>query len=145
MAERTEVTQRIEFDCGYLTKNIGAYGYTLQCCRYKLEVTVDGDERFSTSGVVIDFATFKKYLTDVVPSHSFLYNTEDTHAQTLAASMDALGIPTIPLRFAISAEKLCHYIANQLQFTLDQCEPGVRIKEVRLRENTDSFATLSLR
>lgn len=140
MTTNSTVSQRVEFDCSYLVKNTGTYGYTMQGCRYLVEATVKNNIN-EDSAFVIEFKELKSHLISCVPDHTFLYYHGDPLAQHIAAELDPLGVSIKAYSAPVSAETICQTIAIRLQSLLDSFNPGVLVVEVKLRENSDSFAT----
>lgn len=140
MTTNSTVSQRVEFSCSYLVKNTGKYGYTLQGCRYLVEATVKNSIN-EDSPVVIEFKQLKAHLSAAVPDNAFLFYHGDSLAQHIAAELDPLGVSVKAYSTTVSAEIICETIAMRLQSLLDTYDPGVLVVEVKLRENSDSFAT----
>lgn len=130
-----EVTKRIEFECCYIHEN------DIEAHRCKLEVTVEGPQRFNDFGRVISYEELTRYMRNVVPDRSFLYwNMDVASSRVGAAFMDA-GCRVQEYNFPISAENLCKYLADALQELLDTFEPGIRIIDLKLREDNNSYVS----
>lgn len=140
MTSNNTVSQRVEFDCSYLVKNLGSYGYTMQGCRYLVEATVKNNIS-EDSAFVIEFKQLRAHLAACVPNDSFLYYHGDTIAQHIASELDSIGVSVKAYSVEVSAETICQTIAIRLQSLLDSFNPGLLVIEVKLRENSDSFAT----
>ncbi len=130
-----EVTKRIEFECCYI------YHYTVQAHRYRLEVTVEGPQRFDDHGTVITFDDLQKYMKRAVPDNKFIYHVEDYPGVHVGKAFVEVGCDSQPYEFSISAENLCKHIAESLQNTFDLYEPGIKILELKLREDSNSFVS----
>lgn len=140
MTTNSTVSQRVEFDCSYLVKNTGKYGYTLQGCRYLVEATVKNNIN-EDSAFVIEFKQLRAHLVASVPDNAFLFYHGDPLAQHIAAELDSIGVAVKAYSNVVSAEIICETIAMRLQSLLDSFNPGVLVVEVKLKENSDSFAT----
>lgn len=132
----SQVTHRMEFECCYLiNKDVNAH-------RYRLEVTVEGPQRFEDFGSVIEFSKLREYVKSVVPDKSFLIDTSTENlGRDVGFMLGTRGVSVRAYSFQLSAENLCSNIGKQLQSILDSEEPGVTVVEVKLRENNDSFAS----
>lgn len=130
-----EVTKRIEFECCYI------YNKQVEAHRCKLEVTVEGPQRYYDLGRVITYEELSNYMKDVVPNHSFLYHDEDMKSMMVALAFQQAGCKVTEYPFPISAENLCSHIAESLQTILDSKEPGIRILDLKLREDNNSYVS----
>lgn len=131
-----EVTQRIEFECCYIF-----YG-NLEAHRCKLEVTVEGPQRFQDLGVVISYEQLRNYMKQIVPDKAFVYCDRDyNYGVVIAEAFDKVNCRTKSYPFAISGENLCKHFVDELQDTLDHHEPGIRITSMKLREDNNSFVS----
>ena len=149
---RVEVTQRDEFECSYIFEDIEK-GYELHSHRYRIEVTVSAPQRQLDFGMVIEFRKFKNLLKKVLPDGKFLYKSaresEDSYCckdpgiRTVVEALEHLGIEIEAVTCDLTAESLCEFLANSIQRELNVHEPGVRVDNVKLRENNDSFASWS--
>lgn len=130
-----EVTKRIEFECCYICdKHIEAH----HC---KLEVTVEGPQRFNDFGRVITYEELTKYMNSVVPDRSFVYYASDPDGNCVSNAFLSVGCTTFSYDFPISAENLCKYFAETLQNIFDMKEPGITILDLKLREDNNSYVT----
>ena len=138
------VSYRTEFESCYVQSG------ELHAHRYRVEITVDGPQRYEDTGRVIEFADLSRYLKEAVPDKKFLHHVsgelDDTsrNENDLAASMQKCGVDVVLFDDIISVELLCTWIRDRVQFILDFERPGVRVIEVKLRETTESFATWSI-
>lgn len=130
-----EVTKRVEFECVYIqNKQIEAH----HC---KLEVTVEGPQRFSDFGRVISYESLESYMKKVVPHKAFLYHYIDLDSLAVADSFKYAGCKVECYDFEISAENLCSYFVKTLQNKFDTDEPGIRIIDLKFREDNNSYVT----
>ena len=133
------VTQRLEFECCYITNNI------LNAHRYKVEVSAE--VQYELDGhVIFDFSQFKKILEAIVPDGTYIYNKADTidsPAMAVARTLDQAQIPILGYGFQITAESLCNQIAYDFERAVQCGQLPVVLKEVKLRENAESFVTWS--
>ena len=130
-----EVTKRLEFECCYV------YRKEIHAHRYKLEVTVQGPQRFGDYGVVISFDNLLKYMKQVVPDKSFIYDTKEASGTYIGLAFQDYGYKAIGFDMSISAENICNYLALSLQDILDVKEPGIQIIDLKLREDSNSFVS----
>lgn len=131
------VTQRSEFECCYITNQ------QLNAHRYRVEVSAEVNYNIDGS-ITLEFSTFKKLLDSLLPDGSYLYNLNDNIddvSTKIAALLDSIHIPVTGYLFQITAESLCNKIARDLDCELRN--HAVVLKEVKLRENADSFVTWS--
>ena len=133
------VSYRCEFESCYVQ-----FG-ELHAHRYRIEVTVDGPQRYQDFGQVIDYRDLARYVKEICPNGQFLVGTDSTKSeQHVADSLEACGVPISHRSHRLSIESLCESLSNELQDILNRHEPGVRVTEVKLRETNDSFATWSI-
>lgn len=130
-----EVTRRVEFECCYI------YNNQIEAHRCKLEVTVEGPQRFEDFGTVISFESLRRYILSVVPDKTFLCDANDPASKHVGDAFIDAGCRVLVCEFSISAENLCTYIAEKLQHLLNIGEPGIQIVELKLRENNDSYVS----
>ena len=134
------VTQRLEFECCYISNR------KLNAHRYRIEVTVSGEDRYLEDGVVIEFTKFREYIQHVVPAGKFVVGkfgysgeSEELAVRDVSRAMANCGILTQEYAEA-SCERMCEEIAHQLQQEFYIAEPGLIVEEVKLREDSQSFA-----
>lgn len=135
MKSTMEVTKRIEFECCYIQN------HQIEAHRCKLEVTVDGPQRFEDFGRVITYENLQKYLNVIVPDKTFLYQWHDEKSIAVARAFVDAGCRTLPFEFEISAENLCDYFVKFLQDILDVKEPGITVLEMKFREDNNSYVS----
>lgn len=133
------VSYRYEFEAAYVqNKQLNAH-------RYRIEVTVDGPQRYQDYKQIIDYRTLAEYVRSVCPSDHFLLGFDSTMSENeLAECMKRCGVKVSVRSHPLTIESFCESIANELQDILNRHEPGVRVIEVKLRETNDSFATWTL-
>lgn len=136
------VTQRVEFECGYLIELNGQK--QVQSHRYNLEVTVSGNQRFEDNGYVIEFETLKKILKSCVPNSKFIFTKNQDYTlpgeRNIADIFDLFGYLSEQVDFRPTCENLLVWITDKIQDILDIREPGVRIENAKLRESSTSYA-----
>ncbi len=136
------VTQRVEFECGYLIELNGQK--QVQSHRYNLEVTVSGNQRFEDNGYVIEFETLKKILKSCVPNNKFIFTKNQDYMlpgeRNIADIFDLFGYLSEQVNFRPTCENLLIWITDRIQDILDIREPGVRIENAKLRESSTSYA-----
>ena len=130
-----EVTKRVDFECCYL------YNKQIEAHNCKLEVTVEGPQRFNDFGRVITYEDLTRYMKYVVPDKAFLYSSDDCDGNHVASAFLDVGCRTYSYDFQISAENLCKHFADTLQDLLDKKEPGIRILDLKLREDNNSYVS----
>jgi len=130
-----EVTKRIEFECCYVYKG------DIHAHRYKLEVTVQGPQRYSDQGVVLSFDELSNYMKQAVPDKAFIYWIKDAAGVYISKAFNEYNYKTLGCDFPISAENICAFLAANLQDTLNVREPGILIVELKLREDNNSFVS----
>lgn len=146
MIGTTIVTQRSEFECGYIMR-MENNQLQFHSHHYKIEVSVSGNQRIEDNGFILEFSQFKKLLNSVLPDHMFLYNcdtgTNSVEETNISNAMICNGLPVKELTFSPSAENLVNYIVDELQCKFNAICPGVTIVDAKLRESNDSFAQWS--
>lgn len=130
-----EVTKRIEFECCYI------YNQQLEAHNCKLEVTVEGPQRFNDSGRVMSYENLSWYMKQVVPHKAFLYWDKDLDGISVGQAFAKVGCRVESYAFPISAENLCKCFADSLQDLFDEKEPGIRILDMKFREDNNSFVS----
>lgn len=150
----TRVVQRSEFECAYLMP-VGRK-YELNAHFYKIEATFESTS--TADDLIIDFRTCKRLMDNVLPNNCFIYNgliknsvnpagdvVESAGEVRVAALMEDLGVPVRRYEFKISAETLSEHFALKIQNELNKNNLShIRVRELKLRETNNSFATWSL-
>ena len=133
------VSYRYEFEGAYVqNKQLNAH-------RYRIEVTVDGPQRYIDTKQIIDYRTLAQYVKAACPQDQFYIGSDSTPEEfELSEAMKKCGVGVSYRSHPLTIESFCESIANELQDTLNRHEPGVRVIEVKLRETNDSFATWTL-
>ena len=133
------VSYRYEFEAAYVQNE------QLNAHRYRIEVTVDGPQRYVDSRQIIDYRTLAGYVKSCCPQDQFLIGSDSTQDELdLSDAMKKCGVSVSYRSHPLTIESFCESIANELQDTFNRHEPGVRVVEVKLRETNDSFATWAL-
>lgn len=132
-----EVTKRVEFECCYI------YDRHIEAHHCKLEVTVEGPQRFNDFGRVISYEDLTRYMKYVVPDRAFIYCDADLDSVKVSNAFLDAGCTTMSYDFQISAENLCKHFADTLQDLFDKKEPGIRIIDLKLREDNNSYVSWS--
>lgn len=133
------VSYRYEFESCYVQNS------ELNAHRYRVEVTVDGPQRYVDHGQIIDYRVLANYVKEVCPNNIFLIGTDSTDDEfKVADALKKCGVPISYRSHRLTIENFCESIATELQDILNRHEPGVRVTEVKLRETNDSFATWTL-
>lgn len=130
-----EVTKRIEFECCYI------YNQQIEAHHCKLEVTVEGPQRFNDQGRVIAYEDLTRYMKTVVPHKSFLYWDKDIDSINVSRAFAEAGCRVEQYNFPISAENMCKNFADKLQQIFDIKEPGISIIDLKFREDNNSFVS----
>lgn len=130
------ITQKREFECCYISET------GLNAHRYRIDVTVSGNQRYVDTGQVISFEQLSEYIRMAVPDKYWVYGEASSlDILNVVAAIKTCKIPTWSLPVvSVSCEKLCERIASKLQLMLDQFEPGVIVEQVKLVENSTSYA-----
>lgn len=130
------VSYRTEFESSYLQTN------ELHSHRYRLEVTVDGPQRFEDHGRVIEFKQLAQYVKQISYDKQYLFGLNQTdNERSVMEAMRLAGVNIHLFTKELSVEMFAADIAERLQLILNTACPGVRVVEVKLRETNDSFAT----
>lgn len=135
------ITRHEEFEVAHLLP-----GYNGGCGRlhghtYKIEVTVQGEQK-EQFDMVADFKIIKEAIKAVVPDHYFVYYKEDQISKEIAEVLKNHNIDCIEYPFYTSAENMVGYYAKEIEnqlrnkYNLDVC-----VAEVKLWETTNSYAT----
>ena len=130
-----EVTKRIDFNCCYIQN------HQIEAHNCKLEVTVVGPQRFNDLGRVITYEDLTKYMKEVVPDKAFLFFMSDESGVIVANAFKKAGCRIVGCDFEISAENVCSYCASELQDQFDTFEPGIKIIDMKFREDNNSFVS----
>ena len=135
------VSKKTEFECMYILISGDKWDFNFH--RYSIDVTVDAPQRYTDSGEIIRFEKLGEYLNSVVPDNEMLVPTSfsDSDFISVVSKMSLHGLKLRAMDFDICAEGLCNYIAKTLQERLNQYEPGCRVVEVKLRENSSSYVS----
>lgn len=132
------VSYRTEFECSYF-QNLELHSH-----RYRIEVTVDGEQRRENNGKIIEFKYLAQLVNQVVFDKFFVFGTDVLPDERKVIDvMRSVGIKTWGCAYPLSVENFCKDIADRLQIVLTQSFPGVSVLEIKLRETNDSFATWS--
>ena len=130
------VSYRTEFECSYL-QNLELHSH-----RYRIEVTVDGEQRSEDRGKIIEFSLLARMVKQIVFDGFFLFGTDVLPDERVVIdAMRQVGVKTWPCAYPLSVENFCSDIASRLQILLNIEATGVSVKEIKLRETNDSFAT----
>lgn len=130
------LSYRTEFESCYIQDS------ELHAHRYKIEVTVDGERRYHTTGQIIDYKELATYVKSICPDKTFLTGMDSTPSeQAVAVCMKACSVPVMERPHQLTIESFCESLARELQDLLDRHAFGVRVVEVKLRETNDSYAT----
>ena len=133
------VSYRYEFEAAYVQNQ------QLNAHRYRIEVTVDGPQRYADHQQIIDYRTLAEYVRSVCPRDQFLVGSDSSTSEIeLAECMRKCGVSVSSRPHPLTIESFCESVATELQDVLNRHEPGVRVIEVKLRETNDSFATWML-
>lgn len=136
---RATVSCRAEFESAYIRDN------ELNAHRYKVEVSVDGQDLYNETGQVIDYRTLLNYVKSIVPDRCYLVSSSSNqHELEAASAIRDCGVPVHTVPYYLSIERICQGLADELQDVLSRHYPGVRVTEVKLRETNDCFATWSI-
>ena len=130
-----EVTKRVEFECCYI------YNQQIEAHHCKLEVTVEGPQRFNDSGTVISYESLSNYMKNLVPHKAFLFWNKDVDGIHVGRAFSDAGCRVEIYEFPISAENLCKHFADRLQAIFDTREPGIRILDLKFREDNNSYVS----
>lgn len=137
MAENMEVTKRVEFECCYIQN------HQIEAHRCKLEVTIEGPQRFEDFGRVISYEQLQAYMNSIVPHKAFLYCKDDAVSVNVAKAFVLADCRTVEYDFEVSAENLCADFAKSLQMVLNTFEPGLIILNLKFREDNNSYVSWS--
>ena len=80
-------------------------------------------------------------MKQIVPDRAFVYDENDKDCCKVAGAFLDAGCIAYNYSFPISAENLCKYFAETLQNILDTREPGIRILDLKLREDNNSYVS----
>ena len=133
------VSYKCEFEAGYVQNS------QFHAHRYRVEVTVDGPERYKNQGQVIDYHVLAKFVKEICPDKCFLIGTDAVQEEiAVAECLKTCGVSINYRPHRLTIESFCESLACELQDLLNRHEPCVRVIEVRLRETADSAATWNL-
>lgn len=135
------VTVRTSFEAFYIDLNDTG----LNCHDYKLEVTVDGRQRYIDNGEVIKFEDLRGLVNRVVPDKCYLtpsdIDTNESQLISLELTLaNYLKVCTVKCK-KITAETLLSAIVSKIQSILNVEYPGVTVQNAKLRENSNSFVS----
>lgn len=131
-----EISQRVRFECCYLVDS------EINAHEYQFEATVKNVGEPSASGRVLNFADLKDLIEKIVPSNRFLFDTTSQNVgREVAFIIGQRGVPVSGYPFKLSAENLCRYFGERLSSSLEAHFSSIRVVAVKLRENSNSFAT----
>lgn len=130
-----DVTTRTTFSAVYVRDNL------LNAYQYKLEATVECPQRAEDDKMVIEFAKLQKYMRQASFDNTFLYTSGDKFGLDIAMAMLKSGVGIKEVDYPLCAESICNNIAILLQGILNVKEPGVTLKELKLRETTESYVS----
>ncbi len=130
-----DVTTRTSFSAAYVRDA------RLNAFLYKLEATVECPQRAEDNKMVIEFSELQKYMKEASFDNTFMYTLGDTFGQDIANAMMNSGIKVKCVDYPLCAEGICNNIAVLLQGLLDIREPGVTLKELKLRETAESYVS----
>lgn len=131
------VTARTAFSAAYVRDSF------LNAYQYKLEATVECPQRIEDDKMVIEFSRLQRYMKEASFDNTFLYTTGDSFGKNIASAMMESGVRIKEVDYPLCAEGLCNNIAILLQGLLNIKEPGVILKELKLRETGDTFVSWS--
>lgn len=135
------VSQRLDFECAYLSNVEDSTKLILNAHQYKIEVTVSGQS--TNDKFVIEFSKLRQIIYSVVPDHYYLVDTtrSSRDEDAIEAAFINLGVYVRKCPYRICAENLCNDLAYRIQACLsDLCIDAV-VEEVKLKETTNSIAT----
>jgi len=130
-----EVTTRTSFSAAYVRDCV------LNAYLYRLEATVECPQREEDDKMVIEFTRLQKYMKEASFDNAFLYTAGDTFGFEIATAMARSGVKAKVVDYPLCAESICNNIAVLLQGLLNIKEPGVTLKELKLRETSDSYVS----
>ena len=138
------VTVRTSFEAFYI--DIGDTG--LNCHEYKLEITVNGRQRYIDNGEVIKFEDLRGLVNQIVPNKSYLTPSDMDINKSQFVYLEAMLTNFVRVYVVnckkITAETLLNAIVNKIQSILNVEYPGVTIQNAKLRENSNSFVSWEL-
>lgn len=130
-----KVTARTTFCAAYVLDGV------LNPYQYKLEATVECPQRLEDDNMVIEFSKLQKYMREASFNNTFLYTDGDECGKAIATAMISSGVNVKRVDYRLCAEGMCNNIAILLQGLLNLKEPGVILKELKLRETNDSYVS----
>lgn len=133
----TSISQRYRFECSYIYDTADMH-HELNSTSYILEATVESTDSNTTS---IPFETLESMISISVPSKRFLYEIGGwAGAIKIARTFEELGLPVEGYDVPICAEAIVNRIAEKLQNNLDSYFTNLLVTQVKLRENSESYA-----
>ena len=130
-----DVTTRTTFSAAYVRDGM------LNAYQYKLEATVECPQRAEDDKMIIEFSRLQKYMKQASFDNTFLYSAGDSFGADIARAMNRSGVQSKEVEYPLCAEAICNNIAVLLQGLLNLKEPGVILKELKLRETNDSYVS----
>lgn len=139
------VTSRVEFDLTYVMKMNGIYNLQSHRCRFEASVS----SHDSSKSLIITFKDLKDLMASIFPDNSVVFAScdieRDMNITRLVSVLNGFSNPlvVIPTNESLCVEELLKYLSNELSALLDSQYPDVYVIETRLRENNESYVTLS--
>lgn len=134
----TQVSQRVDFECGYVTTLADSPHLMFNAHRYVLEVTVE-----SNPDNMVEFDTLQRIMKLFVPNNRFIYDetSKDLSIDRIVQAMKFSGVLTQGFSFYLCAETLVAYFAEKIQNHFDTNGFHVKVLSAKLRETPSSVAT----
>ena len=127
---KAKVGQRFKFEAAHFLKDYPGQCANIHGHSYKLEVVLEGEVDDKT-GMLLDFALFKKIVNDIILSYfDHRLVVEDKQDDYLDNEITSLGVPP-------TAENMAIFIREELETRLDTCL--IAIHTVRLWETEDCW------
>ena len=139
-SENLEVTQKITFECCYVSQPPLSCG-PLNAHRYQFEATISNPQSYSDTGRVISFENLKQAMQACSFGGYFLYQANDVLAKAIAEAFENYGVHTKSFKDQISAELILETLTQRLSDIVNNYGLGSIVKETKLRENTNSYVT----
>lgn len=142
------VTRDFEWDMGHRVTNHASLCKNPHGHRYRMRVTVMGgiDERegVTTQGMLVDFGTLKQLVNELIVDiydHSFVFWSNDTVMRKFANDNPELRMHE--MSFVPTAECLADFFRKEIEGTLGERLPMLRLVKIELFETPNSSATWS--
>lgn len=139
------ITRHEEFEVAHvLPGHFGAcanlHGHT-----YKIEVTIQGEQKQEEFGMVMDFTHLKNIIKDVIPDHKFVCSNSfdgDALEYDIVNVLDKHGLEYEMYPFMTTAENMVQYFAHEIEKRIQAMDgySKVEVVEVKLWETTNSYA-----